>query len=269
MGRGLIFWREPLRRPLSLFKPELKQPYAALAILSDCYSPPKGRLSTCYAPVRRCTRGLPLFLARLACVKPAANVRSEPGSNSPIKVSFLVVSLNCSSKTFRGFTTWFLPFPFYSVFRDQLCFRFRTVIRSGSGSLFKPPTKSTSFFRRLLFFHLPATPKCPSATGEAVYADDFWSQWNIFQIVLFSAFSSRNSQRQTSKGGSPLVTIASQTDFLGLRTAASAPKIVSSSDPLPLFGGAGGHNPIAIAPCSRSAHSVVWALQQCLPTRQG
>ncbi len=25
------------------------------------------------------------FLARLACVKPAANVRSEPGSNSPVE----------------------------------------------------------------------------------------------------------------------------------------------------------------------------------------
>ena len=30
------------------------------------------------------------FLARLACVKPAANVRSEPGSNSPIKVFVLL-----------------------------------------------------------------------------------------------------------------------------------------------------------------------------------
>ena len=26
--------------------------YAVLAILSDCYSPPKGRLPTCYSPVR-------------------------------------------------------------------------------------------------------------------------------------------------------------------------------------------------------------------------
>ncbi len=58
--------------------------YAVLAVLSNCCPPPKGRLSTCYAPVRRFTWGRSPFLARLACVKPAANVRSEPGSNSPI-----------------------------------------------------------------------------------------------------------------------------------------------------------------------------------------
>ncbi len=60
--------------------------YAVLAILSDCYPPPKGRLSTCYAPVRHFTTGRSRILVRLACVRPAANVRSEPGSNSPIKL---------------------------------------------------------------------------------------------------------------------------------------------------------------------------------------
>ena len=35
-----------------------------------------------YAPVRRSAKSL----ARLACVKPAANVRSEPGSNSQLDV---------------------------------------------------------------------------------------------------------------------------------------------------------------------------------------
>ena len=41
-------------------------------------------MSTCYAPVRRFTRPLRGFLPRLACVRHAASVRSEPGSNSPI-----------------------------------------------------------------------------------------------------------------------------------------------------------------------------------------
>src|SRR5205085_11735999 len=59
--------------------------YAVLAVLSDRCPPLKGRLPTCSSPVRRFTQGRSPFLARLACVRPAANVRSEPGSNSPCK----------------------------------------------------------------------------------------------------------------------------------------------------------------------------------------
>src|SRR5215472_12379504 len=56
--------------------------YAVLAQFSLGYSPPEGRLSTCYAPVRHeCIA----TLVRLACVKHAASVRSEPGSNSRLK----------------------------------------------------------------------------------------------------------------------------------------------------------------------------------------
>ena len=65
--------------------PRSQGTYAVLAVLSDRCPPLKGRLPTCYSPVRRCTQGRSPFLARLACVKPAANVRSEPGSNSPCK----------------------------------------------------------------------------------------------------------------------------------------------------------------------------------------
>src|SRR5262249_45553616 len=41
---------------------------------------------TCYSPVRHFTQGRSPFLVRLACVRPAANVRSEPGSNSPVNL---------------------------------------------------------------------------------------------------------------------------------------------------------------------------------------
>ena len=49
------------------------------------YSPDTGMLLTCYAPLRRsppsiATRAAP----RLACVKPAASVHPEPGSNSSL-----------------------------------------------------------------------------------------------------------------------------------------------------------------------------------------
>src|SRR5262252_1728800 len=85
MGRGLLFQRQlPWRGRLSHPGPKPRTTYAVLAILSDSYPPLKGRLPTCYSPVRHFTQGRSPFLVRLACVRPAANVRSEPGSNSPV-----------------------------------------------------------------------------------------------------------------------------------------------------------------------------------------
>ena len=87
MGRGLLFRRQlPWRGRLSRQGPQTSPTYAVLAILSDSYPPLKGRLPTCYSPVRHFTGGRSPFLVRLACVRPAANVRSEPGSNSPINL---------------------------------------------------------------------------------------------------------------------------------------------------------------------------------------
>ena len=64
----------------------LKWSYSVLAPVSRSYPEVMGRLLTCYSPVRRsCTpKGL---TARLACVKHAASVRPEPGSNSPLKTT--------------------------------------------------------------------------------------------------------------------------------------------------------------------------------------
>ena len=56
--------------------------YAVLAKVSLSYSPLQGRLVTCYSPVRHFTQVLLPFLVRLACVRHAASVDSEPGSNS-------------------------------------------------------------------------------------------------------------------------------------------------------------------------------------------
>src|SRR6266571_8874053 len=55
---------------------------SVLAPLSGSYPPPEGRLPMHYSPVRHCTSVLLRLLVRLACVKRAASVRSEPGSNS-------------------------------------------------------------------------------------------------------------------------------------------------------------------------------------------
>ena len=58
-----------------------------------------GRLHTRYAPVRRSptiSASTDLAAPRLACVKPAASVHPEPGSNSPLLVSCFQNSSNCS-----------------------------------------------------------------------------------------------------------------------------------------------------------------------------
>src|SRR5690349_2228888 len=102
MGRGLILQRKlPWRGLLSRPDPRVRATNAVLAILSDCYPPLKGRLPTCYSPVRHFTIGRSRILVRLACVRPAANVRSEPGSNSPVKENLKLPSPE--EKTGLGF----------------------------------------------------------------------------------------------------------------------------------------------------------------------
>src|SRR5215831_18135321 len=98
MGRGLLFQRQlPWRGRLSHPRSKPRTTYAVLAILSDSYPPLKGRLPTCYSPVRHFTQDRSPFLVRLACVRPAANVRSEPGSNSPVflKSDLIAQSFYC------------------------------------------------------------------------------------------------------------------------------------------------------------------------------
>ena len=79
MGRGPILRRRRSAFPLSY---SYESSYKVLIQVSLAYPSPKGRLSTCYSPVRR-SRGIVTLAARLACLKRAASVRSEPGSNSP------------------------------------------------------------------------------------------------------------------------------------------------------------------------------------------
>ena len=74
------------------FPPKLYPPdhaalrvYGVLIRLSAGYPPGMGRLHTRYAPVRRSPAGIATPAApRLACVRPAASVHPEPGSNSPL-----------------------------------------------------------------------------------------------------------------------------------------------------------------------------------------
>ena len=83
--------------------------HSVLSHVSMCYPKLEGRLSTCYSPVRR-SRVPKDLTARLACLKRAASVRSEPGSNSPLSkvreqvpAYFFLTSLSCHTRTNRLF----------------------------------------------------------------------------------------------------------------------------------------------------------------------
>ncbi len=93
---------------LSLQSPRRKQTYAVLAPVSQCYPPPKGTLSTRYSPVRHSPLPKKL-LVRLACVRHAASVRSEPGSNSPVFSCYFVLNLHVSDETIRRRLIQFRP----------------------------------------------------------------------------------------------------------------------------------------------------------------
>ena len=72
--------------------------YAGLARLSTGCPPAGGRLHTCYSPVRRSPprkASFPRAAPRLACVKPAASVHPEPGSNSPLVILFSFLRIVC------------------------------------------------------------------------------------------------------------------------------------------------------------------------------
>ena len=59
--------------------------HAVLALLSEGHPPLEGRSPTRYSPVCHATNPLRDLRVRLACVRHAASVDSEPGSNSQVK----------------------------------------------------------------------------------------------------------------------------------------------------------------------------------------
>ena len=63
--------------------------YGVLRTVSSDYPPPQGMLLTRYSPFRRSPPGIATRDApRLACVKPAASVHPEPGSNSSLYILY-------------------------------------------------------------------------------------------------------------------------------------------------------------------------------------
>ena len=112
--------------------------YAVLAAISNCYPPVWGRLPTRYSPVRHSVTKnfirricLKCFV-RLACVKHAASVHPEPGSNSlnkcllQVKInSWLIYPFYCFLRIFRSFVFMILKRTFeecVSLFSYQRSF---------------------------------------------------------------------------------------------------------------------------------------------------
>ena len=132
--------------PFELLSRAERQVTHALLTRAPLYSRPEGR-----------------FLARLACVKPAANVRSEPGSNSPIEMFEPLSNLRfdrvlvCSFPCFSLFS-----FQGPNLFADS---DFSSARGGQSISLFQPVK---------LFFALFAETRLirgtTAATGEGLYS---------------------------------------------------------------------------------------------------
>ena len=84
--------REPIRHLVAHFSVSRcrKTEYEGLVAVSAGYPSVTGRLLTRYAPFRRSpSKSIATLHAapRLACVKPAASVHPEPGSNSSLYIS--------------------------------------------------------------------------------------------------------------------------------------------------------------------------------------
>jgi hypothetical protein len=79
IGRRTLSLPQALRSPGFTFRIPAERSHAVLPLLSERYSPQRGRFPTRYSPV--CHASLAGHI-RLACVRHAASVHSEPGSNS-------------------------------------------------------------------------------------------------------------------------------------------------------------------------------------------
>ena len=108
----------PTPPELSLNSHVTNKVYGVLDAVSSDYPPVSGRLHTCYSPVRRSPAVKASFnpaAPRLACVRPVASVHPEPGSNSPLFLSFFQLFRFSSPVTL-----------FFSSLQDSLSLKFFT-----------------------------------------------------------------------------------------------------------------------------------------------
>ena len=128
-----------------------KPDYPVLAPLSRSYSKSKGRLPTRYSPVRHSTQGRSPFLVRLACVRHAASVHSEPESNSPV--------------TYNYRATLLLIKPYLAFYMLQLAIYLSKIlaIPARGNRLYRLPHSPSSAFFKL--FQLSFAERSPQRQG--------------------------------------------------------------------------------------------------------
>ncbi len=162
--------------------------YGVLFKVSSDYPPVKARLHTCYAPVRRSPSTIiaNCYAApRLACVRPAASVYPEPGSNSPLLMLWFVLRLE-SNVVFGCF--FCTPFPFCFFTRRK--FLRSSVKRFWLSHSFKerfgvPPLFSQRLFRDPCHNHYGcASPGYLSHCGGK--GKTFFYRFQIFFVIFFS-----------------------------------------------------------------------------------
>ena len=156
-----------------------------------------GRLHTRYAPVRRSPAIEASFnpaAPRLACVRPAASVYPEPGSNSPLLMLWFVLRLE-SNVVFGCF--FCTPFPFCFFYSPKVLAFFRQAVLAISffqGTLWC----SASFLRGFFVTHAIITMAvrllgiCPIAGAKVIpffYARKFFTRFfSDFRYFLSNRF---------------------------------------------------------------------------------
>ena len=128
--------------------------YPVLAVVSNRYPRDLGRLPTCYSPVRHWFLKKASFLdssVRLACIRHAASVHPEPGSNSPFDClfsSFITLCFQASFLFLSGrLASFFLNWRFLFSFQ-------RSSLLSASARLYYHLffLSSTTFLHFFIFF---------------------------------------------------------------------------------------------------------------------
>ena len=165
MGRGLILIRQLASRgrlsPKSSFRA-----YPVLAAVSNCYPGYEGRLSTRYSPVRHSTRDRSHFRVRLACVKHAASVQSEPESNSPVQICIKIPAWQKSESQ-----RLFLPTR-YSLVNEPPGLPAPPLFSAARCRFMHPfPSPCQRLFFRFANIFFAAVKSCCSVAGSGRYPD--------------------------------------------------------------------------------------------------
>ena len=161
--------------------------YGVLFKVSSDYPPVKARLHTCYAPVRRSPSTIiaNCYAApRLACVRPAASVYPEPGSNSPLLMLWLSFSSN---------RTLFLVVSFVRLSLFVFLLAESSCVLPSSGSGYLILSRNALVFR--LFSQRLFRDPCHNHYGCASHGylshcggkgKTFFYRFQIFFVIFFS-----------------------------------------------------------------------------------